>query len=125
MKFKLKTLAKLVLIAGIGLGSLNLSAQDFKFPHETDKYKFIPKGARITSVTVGTAYGIFEGIWYNKDCKNKEEYNKKFEEDDEMIPPDEIFLDMDGDKIPDLSLQQLDDLYIQYLEEQELEKSSL
>jgi len=118
-----KSLA-LILAGGLALSSLSLYSQDFKFPHETDRYKFIPKGARITSVTVGTVYGIFEGIWYNKDCKNKDEYNEKFEEYNEAIPPEEIFLDMDGDKIPDLSLEKLDDLFNQYLQEEELGKTS-
>jgi len=118
-----KSLA-LILAGGLALSSLNLHAQDFKFPHETDKYKFIPKGARITSVTVGTPYGIFEGIWYNKDCKNKEEYNKKFEEYNEEIPQEEIFLDVDKDKIPDLSLKELIDLFNQYLQEEELRKTN-
>jgi hypothetical protein len=124
--YRMKNLAKLFLIAGIGLGSLSLSAQDFKVPHETDENKFIPPYAAIEEVMVNAGpYGILKGIWYDKDCKSGKDYYKKWVEDDGKVSADEIFLDVDGDGIPDLSFEQLIKLYKDYLQEQELEKSSM
>jgi hypothetical protein len=124
-EFKLKTLAKLFLVAGIGLGSLSLSAQDFKLPHETDAYKFIPKGAGFELVLIDTGYGFFSWAhWYHKGYTAKD-YQDKKKELKGKIPGDEIFLDLDRDGIPDLSAKELDDLYSQYLAKQELERTSL
>ena len=76
-EFKLKNLAKFLLITGIGLGSLSLSAQEFKLPHETDPYKFIPKGAGFELVLIDTGHGFLSwGKWYNKNYKAKDYQDK-------------------------------------------------
>jgi hypothetical protein len=119
----MKTLAKLFLITGIGLSSLSLSAQDFKVPHETDPYKFIPEGALVEPIKV-KEFNLM-GIWYDKDCKSLNDYKQKWKENKGKVSGDKIFLDFDEDGILDLSLQGAVELYINYLEKQELEKTSL
>ena len=121
----MKNLVKLFLIAGIGLSSLGLSAQDFKVPHETDPYKFVPKGKSAEIVTIDTGHGIMEGVWYNKTYKTAKDYQNRLKELGGAIPSDEVFLDIDGDGIPDLSAKDLDRLCDQYLEMQKLERARL
>jgi hypothetical protein len=121
----LKNLAKFLLIAGIGFGSLNLSAQEFKLPHETDPYKFIPKGAGFELVLIDTGHGFLSwGRWYNKDYKAKD-YQDKLKESNGVIPSGELFLDLDGDGIPDLSAKDLDNLYEQYAAAQKFQRTTL
>jgi len=124
----MKTLAKLILIAGIGLSSLGLSAQDFKVPHEIDGNKFIPEGAMVIKnilINTNTPYGIIEGVWYNKDCKSLDDYKKRWLEEGGIVSGKELFLDMDGDGIPDLSAEELSNRYDDFLQEKELEKTSM
>jgi hypothetical protein len=120
----MKTLAKLFLITGIGLSSLSLSAQNFKVPHETDPYKFVPKGALTEELKV-KGFGDLIGTWYDKDCKTEEDYFKKWVESNGIISINKIFLDFDGDGILDSSIKGVVDLYFDYLEEQELKKTSM
>jgi hypothetical protein len=121
----LKSLAKFLLITGIGLSSLSLSAQESRLPHETDPYKFVPKGASAEIVTVDTGHGIMNGVWYNKTYKTAKDYQNRLKELGGLIPSDEIFLDIDGDGILDLSNKDLDRLCDQYLEEQKMERARL
>ena len=122
----MKTLAKLILIAGIGLSSLGLSAQDFKFPHETNMFKFFsPETGPFEEVVVNTPNGLRSGLWYNKDCKSDKDYQKKFEENGKAFPHDEVYVDMDEDGILDGRLDELEKLYNDYIEEKELEKTNL
>jgi hypothetical protein len=122
----MKTLTKLLCVgvsalalsltscAGIKSNSPKLYTQDFEYPHETNPYKFIPKNAKIVTVIVETQRGFMVGRWYNKQCESQEDYKKKFEEFGGGIPPKEIFLDTDGDEIPDLSVEKLNQLCEKY-----------
>jgi hypothetical protein len=121
----LKTLAKLILIAGIGLSSLSLHSEDFKAPHETNKYKFIPQGAVAEEVRIKTQLGFIYAIWYDEDCKTKDDYSDKWIENEGKVSGMDLFLDLDGDEILDVSMQELNDLYAEYLQEQETEKTML
>jgi hypothetical protein len=108
------------------LSSLGLHSENFKFPVETDEYKFIPKGSAVMMTYIYTEeYGPLRGLWYDKDCKTKEDYEKRFEENNNSIPRDEFFLDFNYDGILDSSLKDLDDLVIIYWENKKLEKTSL
>jgi hypothetical protein len=120
-----KTLTKLMLIAGLGVSTFKLSCQEFKLPHETDPFKFIPMYAQIEIVVVKTNYGIKSGIWYDKNCTSKEDYERKFKEGDGKIEKNDIFLDVDNDGIVDLSLKELDNLVNQYVQKKKLEETSL
>jgi hypothetical protein len=135
----LKNLAKLFLIAGIGLSSLSIFNCQ-KIPEikesakknsvsgircEIDPYKFIPKGAGFESVTIDTEHGLMEGAWYNKTYRTPEDYQNKLKEYKGKIPSDEVFLDINGDGILDLSAEEFDKLYNQYIEVQKLEKTKL
>jgi hypothetical protein len=114
-----------MLIAGLGVSAFKVSCQEFKLPHETDPFKFIPMYAQIEIVVVKTNYGIKRGIWYDKSCKSEKDYEKKFEEENEKIAEEDIFLDVDDDGIVDLSLKDLDNLVKKYVAEKEFERSGL
>jgi len=121
----LKKSLALILAGSLTLGSLKLFSQDFELPHETDPFKFIPLGAPIAHVLVETEEGSLLGTWYDPECKVPEDYQKKFEEEGEMLPKNEIFLDFDYDNIPDLSWSEMEELYDEYIQRIELLKKSI
>jgi hypothetical protein len=138
--YKMKTLAKLILAAGIGLGSLSvLNCQDIpkenpvtELRYETDGYKYIPRNSTIIMVSSLTEYGVLVGIWYDKECKSVDDYQKKYQEYKGTIPPEKIFIDLNGDGIVDMSAKEVLEwcVYEKKLEkekeaEQELEKTVL
>ena len=135
----MKNLVKLFLITSIGFGSLSI-LNCHKIPEikesvkrdsvsgircEIDPYKFIPRKASVEMVTIDTGYGLMKGVWYNKKYKTPEDYQDRLKELGGTIPSDEIFLDINGDGIPDLSAKELDKLHDQYLEVQKLENARL
>jgi hypothetical protein len=97
----LKTLTKLALVSLLGLGSLRLSSQNYKSPYSKNPFEFIPKGAVVKRVTLYYEDSVREGLWYDKDCKTNEDYISKLKTGE--ISLDKIFLDLNGDGIPDLS----------------------
>jgi hypothetical protein len=135
----LKNLAKLFLVAGIGLSSLSIfncqkipeikesakrdSASGIRC--EIDPYKFIPRKSPVEIVTIDTGHGLMGGVWYNKTYKTPKDYQNKLKEYKGKIPSDEVFLDINKDGILDLSAEEFDRLYNQYLEVQKLEKAGL
>ncbi len=106
-----KSLA-LILAGGLALGSLKLFSQNLEIPYETDPYKFIPQGAVALKVTVKTDNGFLRGFWYEENLHSLEDYLTELTKTDWIIPIDKFFLDLNGDDILDLSLEDLEG-YIQ------------
>ena len=123
----MKNLAKLILIAGIGLGSLSaLNGQEVpkenpvpELKYETDEYKFIPKD----SFAVPVRCGILIGVWYDKECKSPEDYQKKYDEYKGILPEDQIFIDINDDGILDMSVKEFSN-WCTYTKNKELEKEA-
>jgi hypothetical protein len=116
-EFKVKTLAKIFSIAILGL-TFGLNSDQLSFnltdsiPHETNPYRFIPRGASCEKVMINTGrVGLKNGWWYNRNYKTAEDYQARLEELGWNVPSKEVFLDLDGDDIPDLSAQDLDKLW--------------
>ncbi len=84
-----KTLIALALASSIAANA---------FAYETDMYKFIPEDADV-SIGDFTGNGIPDVYWYDK--------NKNW-----IMENDEIFLDLNEDGIPDVSYEDLINLYI-------------
>jgi hypothetical protein len=116
-------ISKLALIALLGLGSLKLSSQDFQYPKETDPYKFVPKNAVKLEFHVNTrTFGPLVGVWYNPQYKYVEDYlaaESEYEEKNEEIPREELYVDIDRDGILDVSISELQALYSKYLKMKE------
>lgn len=93
---------------------------EFRLPHETNPFRFIPPGAFIQPVMVKTEYGLQEGLWYDEECKSDLDYKRKFKEGNGRIDTDKIFIDADGDGIIDLSVEDFNNAYNKYIQRQEL-----
>ena len=77
-----KMKGKLISLVLMGSVALNVAA------FETNEYKFIPKNALVTAYDIDMN-GIIDFYWWDK--------NK-----DKRIAPDEIFIDLNQDGIPDI-----------------------
>jgi hypothetical protein len=113
----MKNLAKLALIAGLSLSSFSLHSEEFKFPTETNRYKFIPSDdAPVIWFKYNTKeFGNLLAIWYCPECKSLDDYEKRFKEKKGEIS-DEIYVDINQDGIVDDSLSDLIKLASEYLE---------
>ena len=82
---------KLITLLCAGL----ITANAFGF--ETDKYKFIPKGTPVMMYDVDNN-GVIDFYWHDR--------NK-----DNIIQPEEIFIDLNQDGIPDISYKDIIEMY--------------
>ncbi len=67
------------------------------FGYETDKFKYIPKGTQVMVYDIDKN-GIADFFWHDR--------NK-----DNIIQPEEIFIDLNEDGIPDISYEEIIELY--------------
>jgi hypothetical protein len=99
---------------------------EFRLPHETNPFRFIPKDAvKLVFKTYAPAFGNLKGVWYNPKYKSLEEYWDKWIELKGEVPREELFVYLDGDKILDTSISELQRLYSVYLERKKLERSGI
>ncbi len=70
------------------------------FGYETDKFKYIPKGANVYMFDIDKN-GTADFYWYDK-------------KPDGIMQPEEIFIDLNQDGIPDISYKRLIEIYEQY-----------
>jgi hypothetical protein len=99
----MKTLAKLILITGIGLSSLSYSysqetSQGNEIPSiktETNSNKYIPEWAKnVKERPFDTGYGLVIAYWWDKNKDGKPER-------------DEMFFDINGDGIIDMDFPEI------------------
>ena len=67
------------------------------FSYETNKFEFIPKGADVMMYDIDKN-GVVDFYWWDK--------NK-----DNIMTPEEIFIDLNQDGIPDISYKELIRMY--------------
>ena len=118
----MKMLKTLILLAGLA-GASSVYSQEIPPSFKTEKpevlelsiplrennsYLCVPKGAFTRKVyDYNSRIGVVNGVWYNKNCKTDDDYNKILKERAGRIPEAELFLDGNNDGIPDISVGNL------------------